>query len=403
MTLPAPTRDAALAHIADFTPHMGARYAKRRNTDYGPGRHGAVSCLSPHLRRRLVAEDEVIAAALAAHGPEGADKFIQEVVWRSYFKGWMEHRPTTWTTYQDGLERDFEVLTKDRKLRAQVQAATEGRTGLDCFDAWATELVDTGYLHNHARMWFASIWIFTFGLPWRLGADFFLRNLLDGDPASNTLGWRWVAGLHTRGKTYAAQAWNIAKFTDGRFVLRDTDLAPDAPALVHEEPDGLPDRLGLRMPRLPDLSKPTALLLTEEDCSPTLPDGLTIVTTATLEASHLRSPETVADHVTEFERAALRDTAQRLGHSAFEMRAGLPRDLAKWAAQAGARQIVTPFVPQGYVRDWLDSAQPALDAQGITLTEVQRDWDKRIWPHATAGFFKVKTKIPAILQDAALV
>jgi deoxyribodipyrimidine photo-lyase len=64
------------------------------------------------------------------------------------------------------------------------------------------ELVETGYLHNHARMWFASIWIFTLRLPWELGADFFLRHLLDGDAASNTLSWRWVAGLHTKGKHY---------------------------------------------------------------------------------------------------------------------------------------------------------------------------------------------------------
>jgi hypothetical protein len=403
MTLTAPTRDAALARIADFTPDMGGRYAKRRNTDYGPGRHGAVSCLSPHLRRCLVTEPEVIRAALAAHGPEGAEKFIQEVVWRGYFKGWVEHRPTTWTSYRDGLERDFDALSRDRKLRAQVQAATEGRTGLECFDAWAQELAETGYLHNHARMWFASIWIFTFGLPWRVGADFFLRNLLDGDPASNTLGWRWVAGLHTRGKTYLAQAWNIGKFTDGRFAPRDADLAPDAPALVHEEPDGLPPRLGLRAGRTPDPAKRTALLLTEEDCNPAdLIAGLNICATATLEASHLRSSGSVADHVVAFERAALRDAAQRLGHATTELRAGVPGDLAKWAAQAGAEQIVTPFVPRGYLRDWLDSAQPALDSHGIPLCEVQRDWDKLVWPHATAGFFKVKTKIPHILQDAGL-
>ncbi len=68
----------------------------------------------------------------------------------------------------------------------------------------------TGYLHNHARMWFASIWIFTLRLPWELGADFFLRHLLDGDPASNTLSWRWVGGMQTMGKTYLARADNIA-------------------------------------------------------------------------------------------------------------------------------------------------------------------------------------------------
>jgi deoxyribodipyrimidine photo-lyase len=402
MTQIAPTRAAALARLAEFTPEMGACYAKRRNTDYGPGRHGAVSRLSPHIRRRLISEEEVIATALAAHGPEGAEKFIQEVIWRSYFKGWLEQRPTTWGSYRDGLERDLEVLTIDRKLRAQVQAATEGRTGLDCFDAWATELVETGYLHNHARMWFASIWIFTFGLPWRLGADFFLRNLLDGDPASNTLGWRWVAGLHTRGKTYAAQAWNIAKFTDGRFAPRDADLAPDAPGLEHEEPDGLPPRLGLRTPLKPDLSAPTALLLTEEDCTLAGLEGLRIVTSATLEASHLRSTEAVSELVVTFERAALQDASARLAPDAIALRAGVSSDLAKWAAKSGASQIVTGFVPRGPLRDWLDSATPELAAQRIILAEVQRGWDKLVWPHATAGFFKVKSKIPDILMQAGL-
>ncbi|MCC1481930.1 FAD-binding domain-containing protein [Roseibaca sp. Y0-43] len=403
MTQIEPTRDAALARLAAFTPEMGARYAKRRNTDYGPGRHGAVSRLSPHIRRRLVSEDEVIAAALAAHGPEGAEKFIQEVVWRSYFKGWLEQRPTTWNSYRDGLQRDLALVAEDRKLRAQVQAATEGRTGLDYFDAWAQELTETGYLHNHARMWFASIWIFTFGLPWRLGADFFLRHLLDGDPASNTLGWRWVAGLHTRGKTYAAQAWNIAKFTDGRFSPREADLAPDAPALEHEEPDGLPPRLGLRTPSSPDMARPTALLLTEEDCTLAVPEGLNIVASATLEASHLRSLGPVSDVVADFERAALQDSASRLAPDATALRAGVPGDLAKWAAKAGAEQIVTGFVPRGPLRDWLDSASPAMAAQGVTLTEVQRDWDRLVCPHATAGFFKVKQKIPQILQCAGLL
>jgi deoxyribodipyrimidine photo-lyase len=87
-----------------------------------------------------------------------------------------------------------------------VERAVNGQTGLTCFESWVTELVETGYLHNHARMWFASIWILTLGLPWRLGAVFLYRHLLDGDAASNTLGWRWVAGLQTRGKPYPADA-----------------------------------------------------------------------------------------------------------------------------------------------------------------------------------------------------
>ena len=79
------------------------------------------------------------------------------------------------------------------------------------------ELKETNYLHNHARMWFASIWIFTLDLPWELGAEFFLKHLYDGDSASNTLGWRWVAGIQTPGKHYLASEWNIKKFTNNRY------------------------------------------------------------------------------------------------------------------------------------------------------------------------------------------
>jgi deoxyribodipyrimidine photo-lyase len=103
-------------------------------------------------------------------------------------------------------------LATEPGLRRQWPRPPAGRDrDRRVFDDWAQELVATGYLHNHARMWFASIWIFTLRLPWELGADFFLRHLIDGDPASNTLSWRWVGGLHTPGKTYLATADNIAE------------------------------------------------------------------------------------------------------------------------------------------------------------------------------------------------
>jgi hypothetical protein len=398
------TRAAGTQILADFTPRMGRRYANGRNTDRGPGAHRDVSTLSPYLRRRLVTERETVAAALDAHGPEEAEKFVQEVIWRGYFKGWMERRPQVWASYRDGLDDDLAVLDTDRRLRRDVARAEAGETRLDCFDAWARELVETGYLHNHARMWFASIWVFTLELPWRLGADFFYRHLLDGDPASNTLGWRWVAGLHTRGKPYKAQAWNIAKFTDGRFAPREADLAADVQGLDHLEPEGLPEVRPLRRPVPPDPQVPTALLITEEDGC--LADfalaELDIRTATTLSASHLRSPREVCRDVADFEAGALADTARRAGVEAVPLRAGVPGDFARWADRAGARQIVTPYVPTGPLRDWLEAAQPALAQAGITLTEWQRDWDGLIWPHATAGFFKVKKQIPRILHAAGL-
>lgn len=153
-----------------------------------------MSTLSPWIRHRLVSEQEVVEAVLDRHPYRSAEKFVQEVLWRTYWKGWLEMRPTVWTDYRGAVGRWDRDLSGDSGLRSRVAAATEGRTGIECFDCWTRELVEHGYLHNHARMWFASIWIFTLKLPWELGADFSLRFLLDGDPATNTLSWRWVAG-----------------------------------------------------------------------------------------------------------------------------------------------------------------------------------------------------------------
>jgi deoxyribodipyrimidine photo-lyase len=327
-----PTRAEGDEIMAAFAPRMGRHYANGRNTDHGSGAHKAVSVLSPYIRRRLVLESDAVAAALAAHGPKDAEKFVQEVIWRGYFKGWLELRPQVWTSYCTGLKGDLSALDRDRRLRRDVDRAVNGQTGLTCFDAWATELLETGYLHNHARMWFASIWIFTLGLPWRLGADFFYRHLLDGDAASNTLGWRWVAGLHTRGKPYPADAKNIATFTAGRFAPHRSDLAEVTQGLEATEPDGLPTVLPLRPFTPPQSGCPTALLITEEDCR--VEDfnlaALNIRTTATLAASALRSPLPVSDLVTWFEAGALADAAMRVGVSPVVLQAADPTSLVKW-------------------------------------------------------------------------
>ncbi|MFM7707639.1 MAG: FAD-binding domain-containing protein, partial [Gammaproteobacteria bacterium] len=378
------------------------------NFDRGFGEHHAVSTLSPWIRRRLLTEAEVVAAAIDAHGPEVAAKFIEEVVWRGYFKGWLELRPQVWARYRADLVQDLVALERDASLTAAVARAETGQTGLACFDTWARELVETGYLHNHARMWFASIWIFTLRLPWRVGADFFLRHLLDGDPASNTLGWRWVAGLHTRGKAYRARADNIATFTAGRFTPRTDELDAGDTGLEATEPEGLPPILGLRPVVAPRSDLPTALLITDEDCR--LEDfawsSLDVRAATTLTASTLRSPRPVAESVAQFEVGALADAAARLSGAGLgvpvePLHAVRPESLAAWAAAHGVRQIVTPYVPRGPLHDWLTDAAPHLAAQGIVLAEWRRAWDEALWPHATAGFFKVKGRIPRLLAMLA--
>ncbi|MEM9716303.1 MAG: FAD-binding domain-containing protein [Pseudomonadota bacterium] len=385
-------RKTALHIAQEFQPKMGKRYASGRNHDRGAGRHTAVSCLSPYTRRRIITEQELVQLALDEHGLEGAEKFIQEVFWRSYFKGWLERRPSIWTEYTTSLETLSFALDESRRMRKDYDAAIEGRTGIECFDVWANELVETGYLHNHARMWFASIWIFTLRLPWGLGADFFYTNLLDGDPASNTCSWRWVAGLHTLGKTYAASAWNIKKFSDGRFKPNPKDFATVTGPV---DPDAvLPDVSPVRGFVSPGPTKPSVLVITEEDCSADLsffPD-MKFDRVIALKASHLRGTYT-NPLVTEFEENALKDACERLTEMGLPepefFMADDPAPLLE--AVENGQQLVTAFIPVGPLRDWLTS-------HGIPLTEVQRDWDAEIWPAATAGFFKVKKKIPTVLS-----
>ncbi len=395
MTEFSPTRTAALEKLNAFVPHAAGDYARLRNFDHGPGRHDNVSTLSPYIRHRLLTEHEVLQAVLSRHSAKSAQKFVAEVYWRTYWKGWLELRPSAWLEYRAGVTRAWDRVQSESGLRQEWEAACLGQTGIDAFDHWARELAETGYLHNHARMWFASIWIFTLRLPWELGADFFLRHLLDGDPASNTLGWRWVAGIQTRGKTYLARASNIAKYTEGRF--RPQGLASDAPAL-----DSAPHPAPLPAPTgdTPRFDVPTALILHEDDLSPgfLFDRGLQPVATALVQASAARSPLQVSDNVRRFTAGALQDVQARWGERLGPVtHVEDATALRNWAADMGAEQIVTPYAPVGPVAEMLDGLQ--IDR---AVQRVLRDHDARAWPHATHGFFRFKEAIPDLLNAAGL-
>ena len=208
-----PTRASALEKLDYFIENGLKDYSKARNFDYGPDKRDNTSCLSPYISHGVINEIEVIKKSLNKFSFSKNEKFIQEVLWRTYWKGWLELRPNVWTDFLVELNS----IKNKYKDNENYLNAIEGNTNIECFNYWVKELKDTNYLHNHTRMWFASIWIFTLDLPWQLGAEFFLKHLLDGDPASNTLGWRWVAGIQTQGKHYLASEWNIKKFTNNRF------------------------------------------------------------------------------------------------------------------------------------------------------------------------------------------
>ena len=207
------SRVEALDELNYFIENNLLDYPKLRNFDLGPQKRDNTSCLSPYVTHGLVSEIEIISKSLKNFSFFKNEKFIQEVLWRVYWKGWLELRPNVWGDYLKELT-DIKESFKDNK---NYLDAIEGSSNIECFNEWVNELKNFNYLHNHARMWFASIWIFTLNLPWQLGAEFFMKHLFDGDAASNTLGWRWVAGIQTQGKNYLATEWNIKKFTNNRF------------------------------------------------------------------------------------------------------------------------------------------------------------------------------------------
>ncbi len=367
------TRAAGLARLDSFIPSMSHRYATQRNTDPGPDREMTTSVLSPFLRRRLILEREAIAVAMTEHDPVSTEKFVQEVFWRTYFKGHLETRPGLWTEYRQLVAQGRHRLAAESGLRRVFEDAVAGRTGIDGFDDWARMLVEENWLHNHARMWFASIWIFTLRLPWALGADFFMRHLIDGDPASNTLSWRWVAGLHTRGKHYVARAENIRRYTDDRY----------APSGLNEEPEPLEGPEPAAAATLPGADRPpageVALLLHLDDLHPeSLELGAArVVRVGGLLAHAVGAAEPVRQADREAMDDALVRAAAQFGCSAAPVAEG-------WA---DGLPVVSAWAPVG----------PSAEALPACL-RIRRDWDSLAWPKATRGFFQVKKAIPGLLE-----
>jgi deoxyribodipyrimidine photo-lyase len=218
------TRKEALKELEIFIEKNIFNYSTQRNFDFGPLNRKNVSCLSPYITHRLISEFETTRIVLSKRPYQKVEKFIQEIFWRIYWKGWLELRPKVWSDFLEDLKK---IKEDENYINA-----TNGKTHVECFNDWVQELKNYNYLHNHTRMLFASIWIFTLRLPWQKGAEFFMKHLMDGDAASNTLSWRWVAGIQTKGKHYIAQNWNISKFTNNKY--KDMDLNENPKPIIDQ-------------------------------------------------------------------------------------------------------------------------------------------------------------------------
>lgn len=199
-------RAAAQASLARINPR---RYAATRNA-----LDGAVTRLSAYIRHGVLSLAEVRDAVYQAirHPSEG-EKLINELAWRDYWQRvyaqigngiWQDREP-----YKTG----FSTRTYASELPDDI---AQGTTGLACMDAFAHTLVTTGYLHNHARMWLAAYIVHWRRVAWQAGARWFLRHLIDGDPASNNLSWQWVASTFSH-KPYFFNQSNLARYTNRQY------------------------------------------------------------------------------------------------------------------------------------------------------------------------------------------
>ena len=179
---------------------------------YGPTRNhldGAVTRLSPFIRHGALTLDRVRNIALEKAGPKEAEKFIQQLAWRDYWQRLYARYPERiWNDVED-YKTGFGPDDYSDELPEDIAAA---QTGTACIDQFLTQLISTGYLHNHARLYLAAYICHWRRVKWQVGARFFLTHLLDGDPASNNLSWQWVASTFSH-KPYFFNLDNVAKYT----------------------------------------------------------------------------------------------------------------------------------------------------------------------------------------------
>ena len=371
------SRAKAIEKLDRFVERNLSDYSKLRNFDFGRGKRDNVSCLSPYITHGVLNEIEVIKKSLAKYSFNKNEKFIQEVLWRTYWKGWLELRPSVWSDYIISLNSIREKYKED----INYLKAIEGKTNIECFDEWVKELKTHNYLHNHTRMWFASIWIFTLDLPWQLGAEFFLKHLYDGDAASNTLGWRWVAGIQTQGKHYLASEWNIKKFTNNRF--QNIKLNENAP---------------------PKMADKTYSIIKNDFINPTINEDKTLIifeNSLSFEISNLKEFKfnkiilvvnsnefrqvKLSDNVIKFKSELINDQLERIESLSIN---------CEIVSVDKLKEIKSDFyILYPCVGENLDFVMSNLSNYKF----IYRELDQFSWQFCNKGFFNFKTYIPKII------
>ena len=371
------SRAKAVDKLNHFVENNLSEYSKLRNFDFGPDNRSNISCLSPYITHGIINELEVIDKSLKKFSFLKNEKFIQEVLWRVYWKGWLELRPNVWSDYLIELDNFRDEFKNDQNYLNAI----EGKTDIDCFNQWIIELKENNYLHNHARMWFASIWIFTLELPWQLGAEFFMKHLYDGDAASNTLGWRWVAGVQTQGKHYLASEWNIKKFTNNRF--QNIKLNENAPPKIS----------GKSFPMIkqefnnPQNLEEKNLLIFENNLSFEITDFKENRFKKIYIISNRNENRSIklSEKLVKFKSLLMKDQEQRLKDKSIDCEVVDVSEIKNIENYYGLYPTV------GENLDYLNS-------NNLKIDFLYRNLDQLAWQYCNKGFFNFKNYIPKIIS-----
>jgi len=372
------SRAKALNQLDDFINNGLADYSKLRNFDFGPEKRSNISCLSPYITHGIINEKEVIQKALSKFSFSKNEKFIQEVLWRTYWKGWLELRPNVWTDYLVELNQIKDEFQNNKNYLSAI----EGKTDIECFNEWVNELKENNYLHNHTRMWFASIWIFTLELPWQLGAEFFIQNLYDGDAASNTLGWRWVAGVQTQGKHYLASEWNIKKFTNNRF--QNIKLNENAPPKISEKSY----QIIKQDFNNPQNIKEKNLLIFDNNLSFEISDFKENNFKKIYLVSNKNENRSIklSEKLVKFKSLLIEDQAQRLKNQSIDCQ------IIDISEVINIKNCCGLYPTIGENLDYLNS-------NNLKIDFLYRSLDQLAWQYCNKGFFNFKNYIPKIVSS----
>ena len=382
----------AQAFQESYLPNTGSYYRDNRNYSYDLiNNRNTTSLLSPYIRYRLLSEEDIIKKTLSINSFTKTEKFIQEIYWRTYWKGWLEHRPDV---YEDYITKRNELL-KNLSNTSKYQKAINGETHLTFFNDWIKKLKEDGYLHNHVRMWFASIWIFTLDLPWQLGANFFMEKLLDGDPASNTLSWRWVAGIQTKGKHYLARKNNIIKY--GNIEINDNTKLNEQAVCLEESQSYFAKDLVFDNSKTDSLD---SILIPTEDLNFILNNEFkfkNIFSGVPLnDYNDHNFSQKVKDHIKKITISNFKDNNFYKDYEYIIEFENYYEKFTNWANKKNIKKIGLPYVTKG---NWNKIYQKLIsDNPSINFIYLYRKYDMQAWQFAKKGFFNFKKHIPELIS-----